>query len=265
MTDANYSRLPDVGSEDTSELKQEAIFTKPKEDLAMKPPAKVEEVKIQKKVGKAPKPVLSEEEQAAKKKRLCDHLAMCREKSAISRAKLKAERIANKRPRGRPKKMPGYDEAVPPPKVEPVAPPLETIPEIEEVNKVVPPPVPKPSGIAKPDKPINADFNMIDYEKLTNMIAMKMQPPKPVVTKSIPPPPQETKPVKNQNQMTNFLEQYSKAIRADENKKIKAQQDAEKKKQLHEQTRRYYGKLAPTNMFEPTTDWDNLFNTRNGR
>jgi len=270
MSDANYSRLPDVGSDDTSDLKEEKIFSKPKEeqDLAMKPPAKVEEVKVQKKVGKAAKPVLSEDEQAAKKKRLHEHLAMCREKSAISRAKLKAERIANKKPRGRPKKMATYDDAVPPPKVEAepvVAPPLETIPEVEEENKVVAPPVPKAAGIAKPDKPINQDFNMIDYDKLTNMLAEKMRPaPAKVVTKA-PAPPKPIEPANNQNQMSNFLEQYGKAIREDENKKMKAHQASEKKKKLHEHTRRYYGKLAPVDMFQETNDWDSLFNTRNGR
>ena len=251
-TDANYSRLPSLGTDDTSDLQEEKIFNKPAEDLSIKAVEEpVQETIIPPKKAKIEKVVYSPDE---KKKRLADHLAMCREKSAISRAKTKAERIANKKPRGRPKKMAHYDTAVVP-DVAAVVPNPAVVPDIEECNTVVPP---KAEGIARPDTPINQNFNMIDYEKLTNMIAAKMAPPKPVVHT----PPPVAKPVNNHSNMANFLEQYGKAVREDENQKQKVRLAEEKKKKLHDDTRRYYGKLAPTNMFQPTNDWDSLFNTR---
>mgnify|MGYP003679313159 CR=1 FL=1 len=255
-TDANYSRLPSLGTDDTSDLQEEKIFNKPAEDLSIKAVEEpVQETIIPQKKAKIEKVVYSPDE---KKKRLAEHLAMCREKSKISRAKTKAERIANKKPRGRPKKMAHYDTAVVPDAA-------ELIPDIEECNTVVPPkvvpPTPKAEGIARPDTPINQNFNMIDYEKLTNMIAAKMTP-KPVVHTPAPVQPPVAKPVNNHSNMGHFLEEYGKAVRADENQKQKVRLAEEKKKKLHDDTRRYYGKLAPTNMFQPTNDWDSLFNTR---
>ena len=193
------------------------------------------------------------------------HLARCRVKSAEVRAAKKIEKQANKKPRGRPKKL-----------KEPL------LPVVEEENQVVMevketiPPTPNSQtfekvkqngglgvsphvGIAKPDEPINKDFNMIDYQKLTDMIAAKMKPVAPVA-KAAPPPQQKI--VNNQEQMGNFLTQYTQAIRLQEQKKAKEQMAAARKEALHKNTKKYYGKLPPVNYFQSENNWDNIFNPK---
>tara|TARA_R110002074_G_scaffold8831_2_gene35708 strand:+ start:1213 stop:1905 length:693 start_codon:yes stop_codon:yes gene_type:complete len=230
MSDNNYSRMPDVGSDEVEvEEKDEMIFKDPKQ------------------IETSHEPKVSESADD-KKERLKEHLARCRVKSAEVRKAKKAEKQANKKPRGRPKKL-----------KEPL------LPVVEEENQVVMevketiPPTPNSVGIAKPDEPINKDFNMIDYQKLTDMIAAKMKPVAPVA-KAAPPPQQKI--VNNQEQMGNFLTQYTQAIRLQEQKKAKEQMAAARKEALHKNTKKYYGKLPPVNYFQSENNWDNIFNPK---
>ena len=226
MSDNNYSRMPDVGS-DEPEIEE-------KEEMIFKDPTQIE-------TSHTPKETESADE---KKQRLKDHLAKCRIKSAEVRAAKKAEKQANKKPRGRPKKL-----------KEPLLPVVEedvgTPPIVMQVKET--------SGIAKPDEPINKNFNMIDYQKLTDMIAAKMKPVAPVA-KAAPPPQQKI--VNNQEQMGNFLTQYTQAIRLQEQKKAKEQMAAARKEALHKNTKKYYGKLPPVNYFQSENNWDNIFNPK---
>lgn len=228
MSDNNYSRMPDVGS-DEPEIEE-------KEEMIFKDPTQIE-------TSHTPKETESADE---KKQRLKDHLAKCRIKSAEVRAAKKAEKQANKKPRGRPKKL-----------KEPL------LPVVEEENQVVMQ-VKETSGIAKPDEPINKNFNMIDYQKLTDMIAAKMSrpaTPTPTPVAPVAPPPQQ-KIVNNQEQMGNFLTQYTQAIRLQEQKKAKEQMAAARKEALHKNTKKYYGKLPPVNYFQSENNWDNIFNPK---
>lgn len=223
MSDNNYSRMPDVGSDEVEvEEKDEMIFKDPKQ------------------IETSHEPKVSESADD-KKERLKQHLARCRVKSAEVRAAKKLEKQANKKPRGRPKKL-----------KEPL------LPVVEEENQVVMQ-VKETSGIAKPDEPINKNFNMIDYQKLTDMIAAKMKPVAPVA-KAAPPPQQKI--VNNQEQMGNFLTQYTQAIRLQEQKKAKEQMAAARKEALHKNTKKYYGKLPPVNYFQSENNWDNIFNPK---
>tara|TARA_R110001592_G_scaffold104473_6_gene293934 strand:+ start:205 stop:948 length:744 start_codon:yes stop_codon:yes gene_type:complete len=247
MTDENYSRMPDVlSNEKEEEIKEEMIFKEPD------------------KIIRNPTPKTSENPDE-KKQRLKEHLARCREKSAIVRKQKKEEKLKNKKPRGRPKKK-VVEEVIDNGDNDNIDDNIETkesvlmkIEEktVENIEKEV------GVGVAVKDEPINKNFNMIDYEKLTNMIYEKMTPktntPKPVPVQTPP------KIVNNQNQLNDFLKNYSSAIRIQEQNKYKQEQEQKQKEELHKRTKKYYGKLPPTNYFQPENDWDNIFNPRNKR
>gem|GEM_PF-6286969 len=221
--------MPNVGTDEPEE--------KETDEMIFKEPTALTET------SHAPKTAESADQ---KKQRLKDHLAKCRIKSAEVRAAKKAEKQANKKPRGRPKKV-----------KEPL------LPIAEEENQVVME-VKETPTIATPDEPINKDFNMIDYEKLTNMIAAKMRPATPTptpVAKVTPPPPQQ-KIVNNQEQMGKFLTNYGNAIRLQEQKRAKEQMEASRKEEIKNRSKKYYGKLPPVNYFESTNNWDNIFNPK---
>tara|TARA_R110002126_G_scaffold34525_10_gene106862 strand:+ start:248 stop:925 length:678 start_codon:yes stop_codon:yes gene_type:complete len=224
MSDNNYSRMPDVGS-DEPEVEDKH------DDLIFKEPTQIE-------TSHEPKVSESVDE---KKERLKEHLARCRVKSAEVRAAKKAEKQANKKPRGRPKKL-----------KEPVAPTEEVVLDIKEMNEPLLKEEPKQNS------------QQIDYEKLTNMLAAKMRPltPTPTPTAKVTPPPPQQKLVNNQEQLGNFLTQFGNVVRQQEQKKMAEAAVIKKKNDLHKNTKKYYGKLPPTNFFEPTTDWDALFNAR---
>jgi len=232
--------MPNVDSGEPEE-KEEMIFKEP-ENIARDPTPK------------------QSENPDDKKKRLSDHLARCREKSKVVRAKKKEERIANKKPRGRPKKKVEVNENTDEIKViDNSEASLEM--NIEEVPKkkleFKPKEVPKkqPTGIAQPDEPINKNFNMIDYERLSNMVAQKM---KPVVRNE---PVQQKKIVNNQEQMGNFLKQYGDAVRVQEQKRIQKEKEEKEKEDFKKRTKRYYGKLPAPDLFSEN-NWDNIFNPR---
>ena len=223
MSDNNYSRMPDVGSD-------EPDVEDKHDDLIFKEPTQIE-------TSHSPKVSESVDE---KKQRLSEHLARCRVKSAEVRAAKKAEKQANKKPRGRPKKV-----------KEPVAPTEEVVLEVIE----------KPLKEFKEEEP-KQNSQQIDYEKLTNMLAAKMRPPTPTPTAKVTPPPPQQKLVNNQEQLGNFLTQFGNVVRQQEQKKMAEAAVLKKKTDLHKNTKKYYGKLPPTNFFEPTNDWDALFNAR---
>ena len=246
MTDTNYSRMPNVDSGEPEE-KEEMIFKEP-DTIARDPTPK------------------QPENPDDKKKRLSDHLARCREKSKVVRAKKKEERIANKKPRGRPKKKVEVNENANEIKVIDNSEEIDNTKaslemKVEEVPKkkleFKPKEEPKKlaTGIAQPDEPINKNFNMIDYEKLSNMVAQKM---KPVVrNESV----QEKKIVNNQEQMGNFLKQYGDAVRVQEQKRIQKEKEDKEKEDFKKRTKRYYGKLPAPDLFSEN-NWDNIFNPR---
>jgi hypothetical protein len=100
-----------------------------------------------------------------------------------------------------------------------------------------------------------------DYDRLAEMVAMKMQPPKaaaPVAAVSRPTAPTPAAPA-NMQDMTSFLSAYSETVRQNERSKIAAEKEAAKKASMAQRTSAYYGRLP-----KPIAGngWDSLFDPR---
>ena len=203
------------------------------------PPVHEEDVFEQKK-GEAPvpdKPVESDPA-AAKKKKLAEHLALCRAKSLAVRKAKAAEKKANKRPVGRPRKHPVKEPA--------------PEPEPETPASLLPQPSVQPAtpSVVQPPAP------GFDYDRLAEMVAMKMQPPKAAAPVAAAPTPAAPA---NMQDMTSFLSAYSETVRQNERSKMAAEKDAAKKASMAQRTSAYYGRLP-----KPIAGngWDSLFDPR---
>ena len=208
------------------------------------PPVHEEDVFEQKK-GEAPvpdKPVESDPA-AAKKKKLAEHLALCRAKSLAVRKAKAAEKKANKRPVGRPRKHPVKEPA------------LE--PEPEPAASVQP--VPQPSVQPATPSVVQPPAPGFDYDRLAEMVAMKMQPPKAAAPVAATPTAPTPAAPANMQDMTSFLSAYSETVRQNERSKMAAEKDAAKKASMAQRTSAYYGRLP-----KPIAGngWDSLFDPR---
>jgi len=206
-----------------------------------------------------------------KKLKLKAHLAKCREKSAIVRKQKAQERKANKKPVGRPRKKKVIEEE--PVVEEPEELEEEPEEEIEEEpeedsvfkapkTKTKPKPKPKSSPLSQPPLDIESLFQQFDKrfeDKLAPFITRQQIP---IPTTAPAPTPQ---PVSATNQdFMNMFKQQEEMIRNDERNKIKKQQEEKKINDLQQSTKKYFGRLPPTQFIqtEPQNEWDKLLNVR---
>lgn len=194
---------------------------------------------------------LTEEEIFKKKKRekLLETLAKARVKSAEVRKQRKAEKEANKKPRGRPKKA------------------IENVEqELDDGTTLKYPIEAEPQQIVEPPKPKVVEKIVqpqIDYDRIINGVHDKYLKSKAERKKNKQP---TTTPLLYQHlpqhQPQFDARQFEEQIRTDERNKLKAQVEARKKEKeqekLRQRTQAYYSKLAPMNM-KDGTNWDKLF------
>ena len=228
---SKYGRLPNLPIEETPEKVEEKIFNKPEPTPELTPP---------------PKKELTPEEQ--KKQSLKDHLARCRAKSIETRKKKAEIKKANKKPRGRPKKVKGVAAG-----------------EKEAVNTIIPQepiqrtedPEPEPTPPPTPETIPELPAMTLDYEKLADMVAGRLKP-----KEKIPQAPKVEAPqiVNNQQQVGNFLSSYADLIRQQERTKLVDENKQKQQQQLQQRTTNYYKKLPPVSLINSTNEWDNLFN-----
>lgn len=231
---SKYARLPILPADETPEKVEEQIFNKPEPTPELTPP---------------PKKELTPEEQ--KKQSLAQHLAKCRAKSLETRKKKALEKKANKKPRGRPKKVKVVET-----ETKGVA--DSTLPQepIQRTEDPEPEPTPPPTPETIPELPAMT----LDYEKLADMVAGRL---KPKEKKPDTPPKIEPKPiVNNQQQVGNFLSSYADLIRQQERTKLIEENKQKQKEKLQQQTKNYYKKLPPVSLINSNNEWDNLFNGR---
>ncbi len=216
----------------------------PKMEIAPDPKEEEKEI-FEVKEKEVSKEEVSKEDE--KKIKLREHLAKCREKSAQVRAEKKAERIANKKPRGRPKKETNNDMSVKP--IEPISTPEPKPPKEEEVFKQIPKEIP-PQVETPNAPPSNA---MFDMDMLLNKIDERMD----TRFKNFQPPPQQYQP--HYYPVPQFDEGK---IREDERKKIKEERERKKQEILNQRTQQYYNKLPPVSYVNSDNPWDNLLNPK---
>jgi len=182
-----------------------------------------------------------------KKKKLKEHLAKCREKSALVRKAKAQEKKANKKGVGRPKKS--VEKKV----VE------EEQEEEEEEEEEVFKEQPKQKIDKKPPPQFDIEdlFNKFD-ERMNKKLEQFKTPPAPIPTPT--PPPQ----VNNNQDFLNMFKQQEDMIRSDERKKMNLEKEQMKLKELEKANQRYYGRLPPSNLTPPTeqNEWDKLLNVR---
>lgn len=238
----------------------------------------------EKDIFKKPEPVKEEPQteeltpEQKKKQSLKEHLARCRAKSIAVRKAKAEEKKKNKKPRGRPKKVKEnvemevkdvYDEKT------------HRINEVE-VPKEKPPPEDK--GSMKDLKQYHEkkeeqkqevrqqQFNQqqLDYNKLAELVAEKMKPPKQNLPQhptqppanSLPTPQQPPQVFNNQKEITNFLTSYTQLVLQNDRNKREKEEQEKRKKNLNTATQNYYKKLPPMNLIKSDNPWDNCFNPR---
>ncbi len=189
-----------------------------------------------------------------KKQKLKDHLAKCREKSAIVRKAKKEEKERNKvqKPRGRPKKVNVLDDVVEEEDVlsgNPIVPnDFQEIPKqiIKEIPKEIP-------------KQIN---NGIDMDLLLNKLDDRINTRFNTLQDSLK--PKEIPKENPQDDLLKMMNDREQMIRNDERSKYKKEQEQSKLETLQKSTKKYFGRLPPTDLFapQPQNEWDNLFQTR---
>lgn len=208
---------------------------------------------------KEKEPVKEVSKEDEKKIKLREHLARCREKSAKVRAEKKAERIANKKPRGRPKKVKesNLDMSVKP--IEEISTP-EPIPpkEVEVFNqeKKRIETIEIPQQIETPKAP--ASNSMFDMDMLLNKIDERMD----TRLKNFKPPPQQSYHLPPQNYYQPQPQINEQQIREDERKRMKDERDRKKQEVMNQRTQRYYNKLPPVSFVSSDNPWDNLLNPK---
>ena len=232
---SNYGRVPnmELSVEEKKEEKEEEVFVEPVDE---------------------------------KKQKLKDHLAKCREKSMAVRKAKKEEKLANKKPVGRPatKAKPKKEEAIPTtyqPAPEYVSSEEEEEEQEEEVFTEKPKPKPKQKVIKKPQAYKNvATSETMDYDRLADMVASKLRPPVQAPTYHEPP--------SNNFGFGNYeqMRAYENKIRDEERNKYQLEHNTkqqEKAKRLEQQTKQYFRKMPSVNFHkEPSNMWDDAFNPR---
>lgn len=201
-------------------------------------PDVAEEEVFEKKQGKVAAPASEAavpDAATAKKQKLKEHLARCREKSLAVRKEKAAAKKAAKRPVGRPRKHP-----LPEPTPQPDA---ETEP--EPVSVPAPSVQPATPRVAVP--PPQPEF---DYDRLAGLVATRMQP------KAAPAPAPA---VPNANDMTAFLNAYGATVRENERSRVKAERVAAAKANLDLRTKQYFKHLPKKTS---GGGWDSCFDPR---
>ena len=257
---SDYNRLPPIDpAGDKQAQTEEKIFKKP-EPLENTQKENTESTQVAE---------LTPAEQ--KKQSLKEHLARCRVKSIATRKAKAEERKKNKKPRGRPKKVKENVE-IQINEQETYNPTTHRIEEKEPVeNQIVEPP--KNKGNLKDIKEYHEkkeekkqetrqhNFNQqqLDYNKLAELVAEKMKPPKqaqPVAT----PQPQLAPQMNNQKEITNFLQSYTQLVLQNDKVKRENEQKKQQQQNLQQATNNYYKKLPPMNLLKSDNPWDNCFN-----
>tara|TARA_R110000823_G_scaffold76352_6_gene174421 strand:- start:300 stop:1016 length:717 start_codon:yes stop_codon:yes gene_type:complete len=199
-----------------------------------------------------------------KKQKLKDHLAKCREKSAVVRKAKAEEKKANKKSVGRPKKQEvkkiDKDDVANDHKV------VEEIVE-EEVFKdhrrENDEQSTKTEGKTTPQFDIEDLFNKFD-DRMNKKLEQFKTPPAPIQEQlPLQLTPQQNN--SNENFMTLFKQQEA-MIRKDERNKIEEAKQDRKLLELEKAKAKYYGRLPPPNFIqtqaEPQNEWDKLLNVR---
>ena len=189
-----------------------------------------------------------------KKKKLKEHLAKCREKSAVVRKAKAQEKKANKKSVGRPKKQEvqktdkdyGAKDRV-----------VEEEEEEEQEEEVFKEKINKIPSAPQPQFDIEDLFNKFD-ERMNKKLEQFKTPPAPAPTPT--PVPQ----LNNNHDFMNMFKQQEDMIRNDERQKINLEKEQLKLKELEKANQRYYGRLPPSNLTPPTeqNEWDKLLNVR---
>ena len=230
---SNYGRVPnmELSVEEKKEENEEEVFEEPV------PPAD------------------------EKKQKLKDHLAKCREKSMAVRKAKKEEKLANKKPVGRPAtkaKAPKEEEI---PTTYQPAPEYVSSEEEEEEEVFTEKPKPKQKAIKKPQAYKNvATSETMDYDRLADLVASKLRPPAQAPTYHEPP--------SNNFGFGNYeqMRAYENKIRDEERNKYQLEHNTkqqEKAKRLDQATAKYFRKMPSVNFHkEPSNMWDDAFNPR---
>lgn len=172
----------------------------------------------------------------AKKQKLKEHLARCREKSLAVRKEKAAVKKAAKRPVGRPRKHP-LPEPTPQPDAEAEPEPASVpAPSVQPATPRVAVPPPQPE---------------LDYDRLAGLVATRMRPAAPA--------PAPAPAVPNANDMTAFLNAYGATVRENERSKVKAERAVAAKANLDLRTQQYFGRLPKKT---GGGSWDSLFDAR---
>lgn len=190
---------------------------------------------------------LTEEEIFKKQKRekLLKTLEKARAKSAEVRKQRKAEKQANKKPRGRPKK----------------ADLVEKVEELDDGTKVryavTPEPEPQPEPTRPEPQPEPVRQFEIDYDRIINGVHQKYMSSKELRRKQ-----KEEASLKKEQERRQIQAQkeYETKIRNDERNRIQAEVMKRKQDEVMKQkTKDYYSKLPPRNI-ATGSKWDDLFN-----
>ena len=225
----SYGRVPNVELT-IKEPKEDEVFVEPKSE----DPPPVDE----------------------KKQKLKDHLAKCREKSMAVRKAKKEEKLANKKPVGRPatKAKPKKEEEIPA-TYQPAPEYVSSEEEEEEEEEEVFTPKPKSKAVKKPKAKSTSET--MDYDRLADMVASKLRPPS-----------QPQAPPSNNFGFGNYeqMRAYENKIRDEERNKYQVEhttKQQEKAKRLDQATKQYFRKMPSVNFHkEPSNIWDDAFNPR---
>jgi len=254
---SDFGRVPELNIEEaTPKKEEEKIFDKPKENVSMK--IKEPNAEDQKKI------------------KLKEHLAKCRQKSIAVRKAKALEKKANKKPRGRPKKVKEEQpvvnlQSLPEPVVEQK---LPTIPE-NEVFKGLPKAENTPPEnnfdtiqndvMEKEQPPPPPSFNVDDlWSKMSSKIDEKFAS----VSAPIPIPQQAPD---HYAKYYEDMKANEERIRKDERERMKAEALQHKQNVLIGSTNKYFNKLGYSTPEKQTPKapqvsennaWDNLLNPR---
>ena len=265
MSSSDFGRVPELDiAEETPKKEEEKIFDKPKENVSMK--------------------IKEPNSEDQKKIKLKEHLAKCRQKSIAVRKAKALEKKANKKPRGRPKKIKEEQpvvnmQSLPEPVVEQKLPSIEEgdmfkdLPKAENTppvnnldtiqNDVMEKEQPTPTPLPAP--PIqHSTFNVDDlWSKMSSKIDEKFAS------------------VNTLSQVQTAPDHYAKyyedmkaneeRIRKDERERMKAEALQHKQNVLTGATNKYFNKLGYSTPERQTPKapqvsennaWDNLLNPR---
>jgi hypothetical protein len=191
------------------------------------------------------------------KAKLREHLAKAREKSLAVRKAKKEEKLKNKKPVGRPKRVKKTE-------VEIAGIPT-TIEKTNEFTLSYPTPEKEIKNTEEKivmeiteNTPINKKVERVnekhfDYDRLADILYKKMESKTIENIEPLLPNPQYPSPRQRQLDL-------EKSIREDERTRIKEEQKRQKEDRLRTATQKYFSRLPPNDYYEPKNVWDTCFN-----